>query len=230
MASVPDPSEPSTPSATSHDTAVPGLERLHLDVPSHIGLFFVLLVVGLFLVSLVERPRASDKGGLALPTFLLAPVLGLAGANTLTRTVRRRCMRAGQVGPGLQRRYDLANSLLGSLSVLLVAHGVFALANGLCERVWGLNHPLAWLHNLATPVAIVACAAYATWRAARRTWLVGPAATALWLSALLLVTSIASRDFGMDPTQPLVAVVATVLGTGAALVVRYGWRIRAPAG
>ena len=228
MANPPDIPDRTVPSASSYDASVPGLEHLHLDVPSHIGLFFMLLVVGLFLVSLVELPQAPDSGGLALPTFLVAPVLGIAGANTLTRTVRRRCRRVGEVRPALRTRYDLANSLLGSLSVLLVVHGVFALAGGLCTRLWGLDHPLRWATGMAAPAAVAACAAYATWRARRRTWLVGPAATTLWLSALLLGINVADRNLGLDPSKPLIAVLATVVGTGAALVCRYGWRVRPP--
>jgi len=205
-----------------------GLEHLRLDIPSHIGLFFVLLVIGLFLVSVVELSHEPGEGGLALPTFLLAPVLGITGANTLTRTVRQRCLRAGDVPARLQRRYDWANSLLGSLCAMVVVQGVAAVVDGVGARFGGLHHALSWTAGLAMPVSIATCAAYATWRVRQRTWLAGPAACTLWLSAALVVTQSTHQDLGMDPTQPLLAVVAALTGTGLALVARYGWRVPPP--
>ena len=226
VAQSPAPSEPTASPTGAPNGAAADLECIHLDVPSHIGLFFVWLVIGLFLVSLAEISPHPGAGGLALPTFLVAPVLGIAAANTLTRLVRQRCTRHGTVGPGLCRRYDVANSLLGSLTALLLVHAVFVMADGLCTRLFGLNHPLCWIRHLTMPVSIAACAGYATWRIRRRTWILGPAATTLWLSALLLITHVTDQDLGMDPSKPLIAVLATVFGTGIVLVCRYGWNGR----
>ena len=185
-----------------------------------------MLVIGLFLVSLLEPAPDQEAGGLALPTFLVVPMLGIAGANTLTRMVRQRATRLRKVRSAVCKRYDLANCVLGSLTAMLVALAALLLLDGWCVRLWGVYHPVYWLRELAGPLSIAVCAGYATWRFRQRTWIVGPAATTVWLSAILLWMSLTAQGLGMRPSEPLLAVLATVVGTGVALVIRYGWRIR----